>query len=173
VSPSRLRPLTAEAFAPYGEVIEAAGATVGINAGTAARYPDLAQLDAGPSGRLAFSLFRAVPRPLPFTLQVMERHPLGSQLFFPVGDAGYVVAVAPAGPAPSVAEICLFVARPGQGVNFARGVWHHPLIALFAPATFVVVDRIGEGENCDEIALGPDAPVVEASAVTALLGAET
>jgi ureidoglycolate lyase len=80
--------------------------------------------------------------------------------------------VAPAGPAPSVAEICLFVARPGQGVNFARGVWHHPLIALFAPATFVVVDRVGEGENCDERALGPDAPVVEASAVRALLGAE-
>ena len=164
-----MTPLTAEAFAPYGEVVEARGETVGINAGTARRYPDLARLDAGPNGRASVSLFRAVARPLPFTLQLMERHPLGSQLFFPIGDAPYVVAVAAAGPAPEASDIRLFLARPAQGVNFGRGVWHHPLIALFAPALFLVIDRIGEGENCDEVTLvGP--PIVTEVEVRALLG---
>lgn len=165
----KLEPLTAAAFAPYGEVVEAVGGSLGINAGTAARFPDLAQLDAGPNGRLAVSLFRAAPRALPFRLQVIERHPLGSQMFFPIGETPYVVVVAPAGPPPAVTDLRAFLARPGQGVNFARGVWHHPLIALFKPSEFLVIDRIGEGGNCDELTLADDAPVLHESDVRALL----
>jgi ureidoglycolate lyase len=81
----------------------------------------------------------------------MERHPLGSQAFIPLARQDFVVVVAPAGElAPE--RIAAFRARGGQGVNFAPGVWHHFLIAL-EEGDFLVIDRIGEGANCDEVAL--------------------
>lgn len=163
-----LQPLSAAAFAPFGEVIEAQGATIAINEGSAARFHDLARLDAGPSGRLALNIFQAAPRALPFTPTVIERHPLGSQLFFPLGDQPYLVLVAPPGPVPQPDELRLFLARPGQGVNMARGVWHHPLIALFAPSSFLVLDRVGPGANCDELTL-PPLPAIGEEAIRALL----
>ena len=85
----------------------------------------------------------------------MERHPLGSQAFVPLTqamDAQYLVVVAPAGEF-SEKGVQAFLARGFQGVSYARGVWHHPLIALNRVSDFVIVDRAGEGNNCDEIAL--------------------
>ena len=147
--------LSAERFAPFGEVIAADDAArhFAINGGTTERYHDLANLDAGPDGKLIVSIFRGQSRDLPFAVTMLERHPLGSQAFMPLGPRRYLVVVGPAGDAPAADQLRAFLAKPGQGVNFARGVWHHPLIALDEIGDFLVVDRRGEGDNCDEITL--------------------
>ncbi len=149
----RPRPLTAEAFAPFGDVIEPGSATevFEINQGYATRYDDLTELVAR-DGRAGLSLFRAKPLPQPIRVRTMERHPLGSQAFVPLGGGDFVVVVAPPG-SFDPARIEAFLATNGQGVNFAPGTWHHFLITL-APQDFLVVDRLGEGPNCDELELG-------------------
>lgn len=144
--------LTSAAFAPFGDVIEPASAkaTYAINDGTATRYHDLARIDtATGEGRTVVSIFRARPRAFPFAVGMLERHPLGSQAFVPLGPAPYLVVVGTgADDAPRA-----FLARDGQGVNFHRGTWHHPLLALEAESAFLVIDRAGPGANCDEIRL--------------------
>lgn len=156
----RVEPLTREAFAPFGDVIEASDAAqhFTINGGNTERYHDLAKVEPGANGRSIVSIFRGQPRALPFTVEMMERHPLGSQAFVPLSGAPYLVVVAPAGAAPGVADLRVFIARGDQGVNYARGVWHHPLLALDGVCDFLVIDRAGEGPNCDEVRL--DAPGV-------------
>ena len=154
-------PLTREAFAPFGEVIEASDAVrhFPINGGNTERYHDLAKIDAGPDGRVIVSIFRGQPRALPFTVTMMERHPLASQAFVPLSGRPYLVVVAPTGDAPDAADLRVFLARGDQGVNYARGVWHHPLLALDAVSDFLVVDRSGPGHNCDEVELGEGVPI--------------
>lgn len=125
----------------------AAREVVKINEGTATRFDDLARVDCGEAGgRPILSIFRAAPRPLPFVVAMLERHPLGSQAFVPLGPAPYLVVVAPD---PDGAPRA-FLAAEGQGVNFHRGTWHHPLIALSQSSDFLVIDRGGPGANCDE-----------------------
>lgn len=155
--PLRPEPLTREAFAPFGDVIEASDAArhYSINAGSTERYHDLARLEAGPEGQLIVSIFRAQPRALPFEVTMMERHPLSSQAFVPLSGRPYLVLVAPPGDPPTAQGLRLFLARSGQGVNYAPGVWHHPLLALEAESDFLVLDRSGPGPNCDEIRLEP------------------
>ena len=151
----RVEPLHREAFAAFGEVLEPAGAQMvyEINAGTAQRFHALARVDIeGADGEAVISLFRAQPRQLPFTVAALERHPLGSQAFMPLGPAPYLVVVASDPSAPPRA----FLAQAGQGVNFRRGTWHHALLALERESDFLVVDRAGTAPNCDEVAL--DAP---------------
>lgn len=144
-----LRPLDPEVFAPFGDVIAAAGAksVLDINAGTAKRFHDLARIDtSADGGRSVLSLFRAQPRAMPFAVVLLERHPLGSQAFVPLRAARYVVVVATS---PST-EPLAFLIEDGAGVNFHRGVWHHPLIVLDSESEFLVIDRAGPGRNCDE-----------------------
>lgn len=150
-----VEPLTVEAFSPFGDVISAAHAQrqFTINGGNTERYHDLAHIDPGPDGRVIVSIFRGQPRQLPFTVQMVERHPLGSQAFVPLSGGRYLVVVAPAGDAPRVENLRVFLARGDQGVNYARGVWHHPLLALDGVSDFLVIDRAGEGPNCDEVRL--------------------
>jgi ureidoglycolate lyase len=146
-----LEPLTREAFAPFGDVIELEGARqIPINLGTTMRYHDLAHIDvAEGGGRPLLNVFRGEPRALPFEVRMLERHPLGSQAFVPLTDAPYLIVVAPQGElVPALMRA--FVSRGWQGVNYAKGVWHHPLIALDRVSDFVVIDRGGEGHNCDE-----------------------
>jgi ureidoglycolate lyase len=146
-------PLTADAFAPFGEVIEASGRAdhLAINYGATTRFNDLADVEVGADGRAIVSIFRS--RPLdPVILKVFERHPLGSQAFMPLQGRPYLVAVAPRGDFDPAA-VRVFRAAPGQGVNYARGVWHHYLLALEAESDFLVVDREGPGENLDEVFL--------------------
>lgn len=142
--------LTAEVFAPFGQVISTAAATrhFPINGGNTERYHDLAMLDPGPAGRLIVSIFRGQPRPLPFPIQMVERHPLGSQAFIPLDGRPYLVVVATA---PTPETLRCFLAQGDQGVNYAPGVWHHPLLALDAVSDFLVLDRSGPGENCEEV----------------------
>ncbi|GLU31764.1 ureidoglycolate lyase [Trinickia caryophylli] len=146
-----IEPLTREGFSPFGDVIELEGARrIPINGGTTMRYHDLARIDVtDDGGRPLINLFRGEPRALPFEVSMLERHPLGSQAFVPLAPRPYLIVVAPAGPlAPQAVRA--FVARGWQGVNYAKGVWHHPLLALGEPSDFIVVDRGGEGNNCDE-----------------------
>jgi ureidoglycolate lyase len=147
-------PLTAEAFAAFGSVIEASDAAVkvDINLGHAIRYDRLAEIDvADEGGTGAISLFRA--RPLAeLVLRIFERHPLGSQTFVPLSGRPYLVAVAPAGDF-DVAGVRLFHAEAGQGVHYRKGVWHHFLLVLEAESDFLVIDRAGPGDNCEEIEL--------------------
>ena len=150
----RPEPLTAAAFAPFGDVIEASdrAETRTINYGWTTRFGDLAGIDvAERGGRPAVSLYRG--RPLdPPVLRILERHPLGSQAFVPLQPRPYLVCVAPAGEL-ELAPVRLFRAEAGQGVNYARGVWHHFLLPLEADSEFLVIDREGPGDNLDEVAL--------------------
>ena len=152
-----IQPLTAAAFAAFGTVIELEGARhYPINAGTTERFHALALTDtAAAGGQTGISLFRGQGFALPYRLRVMERHPLSSQAFIPLvaGEADrYLVVVAPAGEFHAGA-LCAFLATGFQGVQYGRGVWHHPLIALDRSSDFIVVDRIAEDANCDEITL--------------------
>ncbi|MGQ7960461.1 ureidoglycolate lyase [Pseudomonas sp. SP16.1] len=152
--PLRVEPLTREAFAPFGEVIETAGATsFAINAGTTTRYHDLARIEtAGDASRVLLSLFEGQAWHAPIEIRLLERHPLGSQAFYPVDGACMLIVVAPPGELDE-SQIRAFVSAPDQGVNYARGTWHHPLLCLERPGRFLVVDRGGAGPNCDEQAL--------------------
>ena len=152
-----IRPLSAAAFAPFGTVIELEGARhYPINAGTTERFHALALTDtAEAGGRTGISLFRGQGFALPYRLRVMERHPHSSQAFIPLAcgaDDRYLVVVAAPGTL-RLDGLRAFLARGFQGVQYARGVWHHPLIALDRSSDFVVVDRIADDHNCDEVAL--------------------
>ena len=155
--------LSAQAFAPFGQVIQASEAAhhFSINDGNTERFHDLARLVPGPDGQLIVSIFRGQPRRLPFVVSMMERHPLASQAFVPLSAHPYLAVVAPAGPAPDCAQLRVFLCQGQQGVNYAPGVWHHPLLALHAVSDFLVIDRSGPGPNCDIVTLHP-AGLIEA-----------
>jgi len=144
-------PLAKEAFGPFGEVIAKKGVEpVFINRGKTRRFHALATADAAEAGgRAILSIFSGDPCDLPVPIAMMERHPLASQAFMPLSGRPWLVVVAPdelGRPGRPVA----FLAEGGEGVQFARGVWHHPLIVLGAPADFLVVDRAGpEGEAAE------------------------
>jgi ureidoglycolate lyase len=145
-------PLTAAAFAPFGDVIESEGREpLWINAGTCARYDDLAVIDVGESGgRPILSIFEARPRPLPLPIHTLERHPLSSQAFVPLDSRPFLIVVASDGPGAIETRIRAFASSGVQGVNFRRNTWHHPLIAIGTLSRFLVIDRCGPGANCDE-----------------------
>lgn len=142
-------PLTAEAFAPFGDLLQAEGAPDRIiNRGLCGRFHDRARLDFS-DGRAGISLFKAEPRSLPYLLDMVERHPDGSQAFLPMGADSFLVVVAPdRGGVPGTP--LAFLTAPGQGVNYHRGVWHGVLTPLHPPGLFGVVDRIGDGANLQE-----------------------
>ncbi|WP_425046923.1 ureidoglycolate lyase [Primorskyibacter sp. S87] len=145
----KIQPLTAEAFAPFGDLLEVGDEPDKIiNQGMCGRYHDLAELDFA-DGRAGISLFKGKPRSLPMTLELVERHPEGSQAFLPMSEEPFLVVVAPdvnGTPGQPVA----FLTQPGQGVNYHRGVWHGVLAPLSNPGLFAVVDRIGDGDNLEE-----------------------
>ncbi len=145
----RTRPLTAGAFAPFGDVLDVAGDPDKIiNQGKCGRYHDKARLDFQ-DGRAGVSLFHAEPRSLPYTLDMVERHPEGSQLFVPMSQDPFLVIVAPDNDGEPGTPLA-FETAPGQAVNYHRGTWHGVLTPLSAPGLFAVVDRIGPGTNLVE-----------------------
>ncbi len=149
-------PLTAESFAPFGSVIEASDDAVklDINQGHAVRYDRLAEIDVADEGGIGvISLFRAKPL-AELVLRMFERHPLGSQSFVPLSGRPYLVAVAPPGDFDA-AMVRLFRAEGHQGVHYKKGTWHHFLLVLDVERNFVVIDRAGPGDNCEEIELAP------------------
>jgi len=145
------RPLTKGAFAPYGDVIEMQGHTASpMNQGWAERYADLADVEVGADGRTAMGIVRSRADVAPVTLRLVERHPLASQAFMPLGPNPFLVVVAPAGEAPTRDMLEAFITDGSQGINYRKGIWHHPMIALEGQSDFLVVDRKGPGNNCDE-----------------------
>jgi len=141
--------LTAEAFAPFGRVIEADRAeSYLINEGTTRRFHALAKADEGAGGEAILSIFRAAGRQRPIAIRMLERHPLSAQAFVPMERHPWLVVVADR-PAPDACRV--FLARGDQGVQYAAGTWHHPLLALQPVQDFLVVDRSGPGDNCEEI----------------------
>jgi ureidoglycolate lyase len=160
----RPAPLTATAFAPYGDVVETAGRDhYPINAGMAERYSDLANIDVGAEGgRPLVSLCQAKPVRLPVPLRLMERHPLSSQAFIPLSRAPFLIVVAPAGPSPRSDDIRAFISNGRQGINYRAGTWHHPLLALDEATDFLIVDRGGPGTNCDEVPIEERGIVISA-----------
>ena len=153
-------PLSQREFAPFGEVIETAGAERRvINDGTTVRFHDLARVDVAAGGGFPLiNVFRARPLALPLTIRLLEQHPLGSQAFIPLDTAPFLIVVAPAGATPRRAAVRAFVTDGRQGVNYARGVWHHPVIAMTRETDFVVVDRGGPGDNLVEVSFAADSP---------------
>lgn len=144
--PLTAAPLTAEAFAPFGDVLEATGDFRLINQGLCRRHHDRARLDFGPEGRAGISIFRAEPRALPYRFDLIERHPEGSQAFLPMSDHPFLVIVAP----DPQAEPRAFLTNGAQGINLHRGTWHGVLTPLSGPGIFAVVDRIGPTPNLEE-----------------------
>lgn len=139
-------PLTATAFAPFGDVLEATGDFRLINAGLCRRHHDRAAMDFGPEGRAGISIFDATPRSLPYEFDLIERHPDGSQAFLPMTEHPFLVIVAEGPDVPPRA----FVTDGTQGINLHRGTWHGVLTPLHAPGRFAVVDRIGATPNLEE-----------------------
>lgn len=144
------RPLTADAFAPYGDVLSVEGEPDRlINQGLCGRYHDRARMDFGPQGRAGISLFKAQLRSLPYRLDMVERHPDGSQAFLPMDTHPFLVIVAD-DEAGKPGEPAAFLTHTGEGINLHRGVWHGVLTPLAGNGLFAVVDRIGATSNLEE-----------------------
>ncbi|WP_420411767.1 ureidoglycolate lyase [Roseibium sp.] len=142
-------PLTADAFASYGDVIEVFGEPDKIiNQGMCGRHHDLATLDFG-SGQAGISLFNAKARSFPYSVDMVERHPEGSQAFVPLDGVPMLVIVAEDQDGTPV-NLKAFVSQPGQSINLHRGTWHGVLAPIEQPGRYIVVDRIGDGPNLEE-----------------------
>jgi ureidoglycolate lyase len=156
VSPVELHavPLTAERFAPYGQVIAPlAEHRDAMNAARFERFDDLAKVDVDTEGdaHAAISIARSRSASvLPYTFDMVERHPLGSQAFIPLSRFRFAVVVAPAGESVDAADLRAFVTNGQQGISYRRGTWHMPLIAFETAHDFLIVDRAGGGGNCEE-----------------------
>jgi ureidoglycolate lyase len=141
--------LTAEAFAPFGDLLDCAGDPDKIiNQGKCGRYHDRATLDFS-DGRAGISLFKAELRSLPHTLDLLERHPLGSQAFVPMSFDPFLVIVAP-DDTGTPENPRAFLTEAGQAINIHRNTWHGVLTPLSGTGLFAVIDRIGDGNNLQE-----------------------
>ena len=135
--------LTAESFSQFGQVISCENKDYEIiNDGYAKKYPDLAEIDTQEdSGKTALNIFIAKKRLFPLKIEMLEKHPFFSQAFIPIDDTPFLVVVAPASARPRINDIEVFISSGEQGINYARGVWHFPLISIKDDANFVVIDR--------------------------------
>lgn len=147
-----VEPLTKAVFLPYGEVLERNGAEVrSINGGTTDRFHALASVDmtAG-GGRPIVSIFAGRRRSFPLMIGMLERHPLGSQCFFPLQPFDWLVVVGDVAAGQTGPNLRCFRARGDQGVSYRVNAWHHPLLILQPTQDFLIVDREGQGSNCEE-----------------------
>ncbi|AGT10117.1 ureidoglycolate lyase [Paracoccus aminophilus] len=150
----RALPITAEAFAPYGELLTARDAPSKlINAGRCERHHALATVERG-GGEAILSIFRSEPISLPYDCALLERHPLGSQAFFPITPGVWLSVVAPDEGGRPGAPLA-FIVPAGMGVNLHAGTWHGVLTPLDQPADFLVIDREGAGVNLEEVEIAP------------------
>jgi ureidoglycolate lyase len=152
----RAEPLTAEAFAPFGQVVSCGGGARDANQGTALRNDFLAQVQSTrPSARPNLCAIRSQPRSLPFTAKLFERHPHSSQAFLPMDAGRILLIVAPdANGKPDAAHARAFITGKGQGFNYSLGTWHHPLVVLDQPAELAMfVYEDGSKGDCEEFPL--------------------
>jgi len=135
-------------FAIYGELISASDINpVDINAGYAKRFDNLADLNTSKDGgKTIVSIFSALKRTFPMKIDMMEKHPLGSQAFIPMKETTFLSFVAPSGESPDINKIQSFIIPPKTGINYKPGIWHFPLIST-EDTSFLVIDRKGSGKN--------------------------
>ena len=147
-----IRPLIRDEFVRFGEVIEINGAkSHSINEGTTERYHDLANVDVSDrKGKALINIFRGQPRPQPIEIRMMERHPIGSQAFYPLQPHDYLIVVADKVGSPNPSDLHAFRATGMQGVSYRKNIWHHPLLVIVPNHDFLVIDRGGPGENLEE-----------------------
>ena len=142
------KPITKENFSKFGDMITKANIKpIEINDGYAKRFDGIANLNTSiVGGETIISIFSALKRSFPMKIDMMEKHPLGSQAFIPMKPTTFLVFVAPAGDKPDLKKIESFIIPPGIGINYNAGIWHFPLIST-EDMNFLVVDRKGSGEN--------------------------
>ena len=135
-------------FAEYGDLISASDISpMDINAGYAKRFDNLANLNTlKDDGKTIVSIFSALKRVFPMKIDMMEKHPLGSQAFIPMKETTFLCFVAPPGEFPEINKIQSFIIPPQTGINYKPGIWHFPLIST-ENTNFLVIDRKGKGEN--------------------------
>jgi ureidoglycolate lyase len=157
-----IEPLSKEAFAPFGDVIETEGSEYFmINNGSTRRYHNLAEVEtAQPDDKAIISIFSAEALEMPLTVRMLERHPQGSQAFIPLLGNPFLIVVAPVGDVPDSELVQAFLSNGKQGINYHRGVWHHPVLTIEKRDDFLVVDRSGSGNNCDEYFFTEDAQLL-------------
>ncbi len=156
-------PLTRERFAPYGDVVETAvEQKAAMNAGRFERFDQLCTIDIADDGDVAVSIARCkVATSLPYRIDMVERHPLGSQAFVPLTRSKMIVVVGPPEEGVEADDLRAFVTNGRQGVNYRRGTWHMPLIAFEAGQEFLVIDRVSGQPNCEEHHLDEAVMLVE------------
>ena len=142
------KPITKENFYKFGDMITTANIKpIEINEGYAKRFDGIANLNTSrDSGETTICIFSALKRSFPMKIDMMEKHPLGSQAFIPMKQTTFLVLVAPEGNKPDLNKIEAFLIPPEIGVNYNPGTWHFPLIAT-EDMNFLVVDRKGSGDN--------------------------
>ena len=141
-------PITKENFSKYGDVISTKDIKpLEINNGYAKRYDGIANLNtSNDNGETTISIFSALKRNFPMKIDMMEKHPLGSQGFIPMKETTFLSFVAPPGEKPDIDKIESFIISPRTGINYKPDIWHFPLIAT-ENTNFLVIDRKGNGEN--------------------------
>ncbi len=154
-------PLTRNAFSEFGETIELESARkISINRGLTTRFHDLFTLDCDAAGgHPSVNVFRTDPLPLPYRVEVMERHPISSQAFLPLDKNPFFILVAPSGDTVRAEDLILFQSNGHQGVNLFRNIWHHFQIVTGCQRDFIVVDRVGAGKNLEEQPIQGDAMI--------------
>jgi len=142
------KPITKENFSKFGDMITTDDIKpLEINNGYAKRFDGIANVDTSKdNGKTIISIFSALKRAFPMKINMMEKHPLGSQAFVPMKETTFLVFVAPKNNKPDLNKIEAFIVPPGIGVNYNPGTWHFPLIAT-EDMNFLVVDRKGSGDN--------------------------
>ena len=155
--------LTREGFAPFGDVIETSGdRTTEMNADRFERFDDLCSLDMADDGRVAVSITRCrAATSLPYSIDMVERHPLGSQAFIPLAPCRMIVVVASVAETVTAGDLQAFVTNGRQGINYHRGTWHMPLIAFEEDQEFLIIDRAADQANCEERSLDEAVTLVE------------
>ena len=135
-------------FSIYGDLISTKDINpMDINAGYAKRFDNLADLNTlKDGGKTIVSIFSALKRTFPMRIDMMEKHPLGSQAFIPMKETTFLSFVAPQGDFPEISKIQSFIIPPKTGINYKAGIWHFPLIST-EDTNFIVIDRKGSGEN--------------------------
>ena len=135
-------------FATFGDLISSEDVkAMDINVGYAKRFDNLANINTSrDDGKTIVSVFSALKRTFPMKIDMMEKHPLGSQAFIPMKETTFLSFVAPPGESPEISKIQSFIIPPKTGINYKPDIWHFPLIST-EDTNFLVIDRKGDGNN--------------------------
>ena len=146
--------LTREAFEPFGDVLETRNTPVVINQGRCQKYSDLTSVNTDDHGYTTIHIYKTAPISSSYQLDLLERHPLGSQTFMPLAGQRFLIVVASGSSdstTPDLSSIRCFLTNGKQGITYHPGVWHHPLLSVDDGEEYLVIDRKGPGDNCDEV----------------------